>query len=59
MQAIKQGVAKNALALVPVTANNELTILFDKLYNGKPFSSNEHIVYANLWVKLEHVTNPL
>lgn len=57
VESIKENMALNALTLVPVTAQNKSTILFDKLYNGKPSSANENITYANMWVKLEHVKN--
>jgi len=55
VKTIKEQFAQNALTIVPVKATNKSTVLFDKLYNGKLYTDNDSIVYANLWVKLEHV----
>lgn len=52
---IKEKYAQHAQTLVPVITNNGTTVLFNKLHNAKLYTTDREIVYANLWIKLEHV----
>lgn len=52
---IKEQFAVNALTLVPLTAASKSSVLFDHLHNGKLFTKTDGIVYANMWLKMEHV----